>query len=499
MKTRIAAALLGILVVVVIVVAVRTQRLVATAVPVTPAAPLNLDTVGIASRLAAALRFPTISYLEPGRLDGAAFAGLRAFLETSYPLAHTALDREIIGGHSLLYTWSGTQSELAPVLLLSHMDVVPVEEGTLAEWTHPPFAGVVADGFVWGRGALDNKAGVLGILEAVELLLAEGHRPRRTVLLAFGHDEEAGGFTGARAMATLLQERGVRPALVLDEGGFITQGVMPGIDVPVALIGVAEKGYLSLELLARGDGGHSSMPPAQTAVGVLARAVDRLQSKPFPARLDGVPRDMFAQLAPAMSLGPRAAVANLWLSRALLERQLLAAPSTAAMLRTTTAPTMFEGSPKDNVLPIHARAVVNFRIRPGESVASVSARVRRVIDDERVAVRAIEPFLVEPSPTSPSDGAAFEMLRRTILQVQPDALVAPYLLMAATDARHYTGIADNVYRFLPLRVTPDDVHRVHGTDERIQIDDYARVVRFFRQLLLTLEPGIDFEALPAAP
>jgi carboxypeptidase PM20D1 len=490
MNRRIAAAVLGILVVlavVAIVAGVRTQRLVMPAVALTPAAPLDLDTAAIAGRLAAALRFPTISYIEPGRLDDAAFTGLRTFLETSYPLVHTALVREIIGGHSLLYTWSGTQSELAPVLLLSHMDVVPVEEATLAEWTHPPFAGVVADGFVWGRGALDNKTGVIGILEAVELLLAEGHRPRRTVLLAFGHDEEAGGFTGARAMAALLQERGVRPALVLDEGGFITQGLTPGIDAPVALIGVTEKGYLSLELLARGDGGHSSMPPAQTAVGVLARAVDRLQSNPFPARLDGVPLDMFRQLAPAMGLGPRVAVANVWLSRPILERQLLGAPTTAAMLRTTTAPTMFEGSPKDNVLPIHARAVVNFRIRPGESVASVSARVRRVIDDERVGVRPIEPFVVEPSPTSPSDGAAFELLRRTILQVQPDALVAPYLLMAATDARHYTGIADNIYRFLPARITPDDLHRAHGTDERIPIDDYARIVRFFRQLLLNLE------------
>jgi carboxypeptidase PM20D1 len=487
MKKRIAAALLGLLVVLVGVAGVRTQRLETPAVTLTPAATLDLDTAGVAGRLAAALRFPTISYLEPGRIDDAAFAGLRAFLETSYPLAHGMLDREIIGGHSLLYTWPGTQPELAPVLLLSHMDVVPVEEGARGEWTHPPFAGVVADGFVWGRGALDNKTGVLGILEAVELLLAEGHRPRRTVLLAFGHDEEAGGFTGARAIATLLQERGVRPALVLDEGGFITQGVTPGIGSPVALVGVAEKGYLSLELLARSDGGHSSMPPAQTAVGVLARAVDRLQSSPFPARLDGVPLDMFTQLAPAMGFGTRAAVANLWLSRPMLERQLLAAPTTAAMLRTTTAPTMFEGSPKDNVLPIHARAVVNFRIRPGESVASVSARVRRVIDDERVVVRAIQPFLVEPSPISPSDGAAFELLRRTILQVQPDALVAPYLLMAATDARHYTGIADNVYRFLPVRITPDDLHRVHGTDERIHIDDYARIVRFFHQLLLNLE------------
>jgi carboxypeptidase PM20D1 len=490
MNKRIAAAVLGILVVlavVAIVAGVRTQRLAMPAVALTPAAPLELDTAGIAGRLAAALRFPTISYIEPGRLDDAAFTGLRTFLETSYPLVHTALDREIIGGHSLLYTWSGTQSELAPVLLLSHMDVVPVEEATLAEWTHPPFAGVVADGFVWGRGALDNKTGVLGILEAVELLLAEGHRPQRTVLLAFGHDEEAGGFTGARSIATLLQERGVRPALVLDEGGFITQGITPGIDGPVALVGVTEKGYLSLELLARGDGGHSSMPPAQTAVGVLARAVDRLQSDPFPARLDGVPLAMFRQLAPAMGLGPRVAVANVWLSRPLLERQLLGAPTTAAMLRTTTAPTMFEGSPKDNVLPIHARAVVNFRIQPGESVASVTARVRRVIDDERVAVRPLEPFVVEPSPASPSDGAAFELLRRTILQVQPDAVVAPYLLMAATDARHYTGIADNVYRFLPLRITPNDLHRVHGTDERIPIDDYARIVRFFRQLLLNLE------------
>jgi carboxypeptidase PM20D1 len=387
----------------------------------------------------------------------------------------------------VLYTWTGSDPGARPILLMAHLDVVPVEPGTEAEWSHPPFEGRVADGFVWGRGALDNKFGVMAILEAAELLLGEGHRPRRTVHLAFGHDEEVGGDLGARAIAALLAERGVELEFVLDEGGSITEGIVPGLEAPVALVGIAEKGYVSLELSTRAPGGHSSMPPRETAVGVVSRAVHRLESNPFPARLQGATREMFAFLGPEMPFAQRMAFANLWLFRPLVERQLAATPSTDAALRTTTAATMFQGSVKDNVLPIHARAVVNFRILPGETVESVRERVRRVIDDPRIEIGVLDDFGSDPSPVSSTDAPGFQQLARTIREVFPAAVVAPYLVVGATDSRHYGGLTGSVYRFMPATITARELAGMHGTDERVAVRSYLDGVRFYRQLILNAD------------
>jgi carboxypeptidase PM20D1 len=457
-------------------------------VAVEPVALPQLDADDLARRLAGALRYPTLSWgVDDPRFDADAFTALRAYLEAEFPLAHGTLQRETVSEHSLLFTWAGSEPSLPPLLLLGHMDVVPVEDVTRDDWTHGAFDGVIADGFIWGRGALDNKLTVLGVLQAVEQLIGDGFVPRRTVILAFGHDEEVGGARGARVMAALLEERGVRPALVVDEGGFIGDGLLPGITEPVALVGVAEKGFLSLELIARSEGGHSSMPPRETAVGILAGALHRLETTQFPAQLDGVSRAMFETLAPAMGTAPRVAIANLWLTQPLLKRQLLATPSTAAMLRTTIAPTMLEASPKDNVLASQARAVVNFRVHPSENIALVTDRVRSIIGDERIEIRPLDSFQVEPSPVSPSTGPAFDVLRRSIRQVAGDAIVTPYLVMGGTDARHYTRISDNVFRFGGVRIGPDDVPRLHGTDERVAVDEYLRVVQFYMRLIRNVD------------
>jgi carboxypeptidase PM20D1 len=483
MKKILSALVLG-LALLLGVVAFRTatlRSLQPTAEAVPPAA---LDERGALERFAASLRFRTVSHADSAGASATEFEALHGFLAESFPRVHAALARETVNEHSALYTWAGSEPALRPVLLLGHLDVVPVEPGTEAEWTHPPFAGHVADGYVWGRGALDDKFGVLGILEAVETLLREGHRPRRTVLLAFGHDEEVGGALGARSIAALLASRGVRAEWVMDEGGSITRGIVPGVAAPVALVGVAEKGYVSLVLSARAEGGHSSMPPRETAVGIVSRAVHRLERDPFPGRLQGAARAMFAYLGPELPLAQRMAFANLWLFRPLVERQLAASPTTDAALRTTTAATMFEGSVKDNVLPIHARAVVNFRILPGETVASVTERVRRTVDDARVEIRPLEGTGEDPSPLSPTDAPAFERLARTVRQVFPEAVVAPYLVLGATDARHYTALSGNVYRFLPAQITARELSGMHGTDERVSVESYLAGVRFYRQLLL---------------
>jgi carboxypeptidase PM20D1 len=453
----------------------RQARQPADAAPPPPA--IGDDAV---ARLAGAVRYPTVSY-EGGRYDAAAFEGLARHLEASFPRAHAALSSETVAGHSLLYTWRGSDPSLRPVLLAAHMDVVPVEAATTSKWTHPPFAGVVADGFVWGRGAWDDKSAVVAILEAVERKLAAGWRPRRTLLLAFGHDEEVGGG-GSIAIAALLKSRGMTLDLVLDEGSMVLDGVLPGVERPVALIGVAEKGFASVELIARAAGGHSSMPSPDNAIARLARAVDRLAADPFPARMIAPTAAMLDRTAPHMALPTRVVLSNRWLTEPLVLRTMSGSPSGSAAVRTTTAPTIFAAGTKANVLPQSARAVVNHRLLPGETVDDVVARDRRVVADPGVTVRAM-PGARDPSRVSPTSGWAYAAVERAVARSFPDAAIAPSLVVAGTDARNYEPVARAIYRFLPVRASAADLARFHGTDERIAVADYARAVAFYGDLL----------------
>jgi carboxypeptidase PM20D1 len=340
------------------------------------------------------------------------------------------------------------------------------------------------DGFIWGRGALDNKSAVLGTLEAVEMLLLEGFRPARTLYLAYGHDEEVGGAAGAGEIAQLLKARGVELEMVLDEGGVISDGILPGIAEPVALVGIAEKGFVTVELSAQAAGGHSSLPQGQSAIGILSAAVARLESSPMEARLEGPTRQLLDQIGPRFPISQRAVFANLWLTAPLVLRRLEGSPTTNAMVRTTTAPTIFHAGTKDNVLPSSARAVINFRILPGDSVTTVVEHVRRTVQDARVAVKIVGRFSAEPSAVSSTESDSFRALQRTIRSVVPDAVVAPYLVVVATDARHYSGLSRNVFRFLPLRLTPRDLERMHGIDERIGVREYETAIRVYRQLVV---------------
>lgn len=475
-----AAVAVGVLLLAAILV-VRTVRSASRQVAVPAAARLALDEQALAERLAGAIRHRTVSHQDPAHFDGAAFRALHAYLAERFPHVHRALRRETVNDYSLLYTWPGGGAG-RPLVLLAHLDVVPVEPGTEADWQQPPFDGVIADGFIWGRGTLDDKGSALAILEAAEVLAARGWQPPRDLIFAFGHDEEVTGRQGALAMAELLRQRGVEPEMVLDEGATILHGIVPGLAAPVAAVGVAEKGYVSIELTTQRDGGHSSLPPRRTAIGVLSEAVARLQAHPVPGNLDAAVARTFDYLGPEMGFPLRLVFANLWLFAPLVERQLGAAPQTNAAIRTTTAPTIFEGGTKENQLPVSARAVINFRILPGDTVESVLAHVRRVVDDPEVRIAILgEPN--EPSPVSPADGPAFDALTRTIRATNPDALVAPILVLGATDARHYTGLTPNVYRFTPVRTAPDDLPRYHGTNERIAITGYADLVRFYAALM----------------
>ncbi len=440
---------------------------------------------GAVDRLVGAIRIPTVSPGDSTKRDSSAFRAMHEYLATSFPRVHATLTREKVGQDALLYEWKGTDPSLAPVVLMGHMDVVPVDPGALKLWTHGPFSGDIAAGFLWGRGTLDDKATVMGLLEAAEWMIAQGFTPKRTVYFSFGADEEVGGTKGASAIAELLKSRGVKPYLVLDEGGTVVDHAMAGVRLPVAVVGIAEKGYATLELLVRAEGGHSSIPPRHTAAGILARAITKVEDHPLPARVGPEIGQLFNAVGREMPLGRRILFANRWLLDPVLQRVLAAQSSTDAMLRTTTAVTMLEGSPKDNVLPSVARAVVNFRIVPGESAESVIAHVKEVIDDPRVEVRKFgETF--EPSLPSPTNDSAWAGLDRTIRQIYPEAVIAPYLVLGATDSRYLRALTPNVYRFTGTRIDIEDRNRIHGTNERIALKSYLDGIRFSEQLIRNL-------------
>ena len=442
-------------------------------------APVTVDS-GAADRLAAALRHPTITKRDPTALDTAAYRALYSQLERAFPRVHAALDTTHVNGLSRLYSWPGADATRAPLVLMAHVDVVPIESDSA--WTYPPFSGTRTDGYVWGRGALDDKSSVVALFESVSMLLEQGVEPDRPVHIAIGHDEEVGGTRGARALADRILDRGPAPALVVDEGGAITEGALPGLDRPLAVVGIAEKGYLSVELTATGEGGHSSAPPERTSIEILNDALSRLLSDPLPARLDGVMGQTLDYVAPEGGLPMRAALANRWLTAPGVRWALSQEPATRAAIRTVQVPTRLDAGVKDNVIPTDARATINYRILPSHSVERVRTHIRSALGDLPVTVEAGQTS--PPTSVSATKDSTFRFLQQTVRQVTSDSVVvAPYLVPGATDSRYYADATDHVYRFLPYTLTPADRGRIHGIDERISVEDYRTVVRYYVRLI----------------
>lgn len=450
--------------------------------PVEPVELVPVEGALVAEHLAAALRIQTISDLDRSQIDLSTFDQFHALLERMYPRLHATLKRERVSDYSLLYTWPGRVAELEPVALLAHQDVVPVDPATLQDWSHPPFDGVVANGSVWGRGALDIKSTVITTMEAVEGLIRAGYQPERTLYLAFGHDEEIGGLQGARCIVNLLESRGVKLAAVLDEGGAVAEGIMPGVSVPVATLGIAEKGHATIELLVEGRPGHSSMPPKHTAIGILSRAITRVEAASMPERMYMM-RLMFVEMAAFMPFSLRLALANPWLFGRMIRNRLSASAQTNALIRTTVATTIIRGGVKDNVLPAQARALINSRLIPGDSSEMVVERLRKIIADEAVQIRLDEESTWEASQVSQVSSPIYENLALTVRQVFPDAVVAPFLLSGATDSRYYTALSPNVFRFSPFKMDGELLKTIHGTNEHISIENLEHMVQFYTQLI----------------
>jgi len=441
--------------------------------------PIALPAVpdSVYEHLAGAVRYPTISYSEDAVPDSAAFYGFHRYLEETFPLVHSRLKKTVISGYSLLYTWEGTDPSKKPVILMSHQDVVPVDQPTLDRWEAGPFEGAVTATEIIGRGTLDDKNSLMAVMESVERLLSEGYRPPRTFYLAFGHDEEVGGGNGASQIAAYLKEQGVQALMTLDEGGYIAEGMVPGVDKPVAFINLAEKGFASFRLIVETGGGHSSSPPRENTIGMLAQAIVDLENNQLPYKMVNPIDYQLEYLGPELPFFQRMAFANPWLFKGPILKGMNA--------HTTTAPTIIEGGVKNNVIPTVAEATINFRILPGETIESVQEHIRQSVSDS-VKVETVG-FLTNPSPVSSVDSEGFRVLEKTIRSLFPDTAVVPGLVGGGTDARYFYAISDDVYRFYPVRLGPDSFKRFHGIDEKISKKNYAELIGFTYQLIRNLE------------
>lgn len=448
-----------------------------------PAFDLKLDRRAVSERLAKAIQFKTISQQDPSLRDDDSFYQLHNFLAESFPLVHEKLELKKINKLSLLYHWPGSDLQLKPILFMAHQDVVPVNEGTLDEWLFPPYGGVIDDTYIWGRGTLDNKSGVTGALEAVERLLKLNMKPKRSIYLAFGHDEEIGGTEGAAEIAAYLEKQGVSLEFTLDEGGVVIRDqVIPGIDTPIALIGVAEKGYVTLEVTTKGVSGHSSMPPRQTAAGKLGLAVAAIEANPLPADFTYVDM-MFKNAITKLPFAQRMALSNSWLFTPVLDLVMSNQSTTNAAIRTTTAVTMLNAGVKENVLPSTATATVNFRSLPTDNADTIITHLMAAtgLDRSAFSIKGNHPA----SKVSAIDSPAFETLRNTVHQVidDPELIVSPYLVVGGTDSKHFQQVSENQYRFIPFSFDPEEQKRFHGINERISIEDYTRIIKFYFRVL----------------
>jgi len=475
--------------VVILIVLARTFLTPSRQIAALPHTPQRIDAQKVARDLSAAIPFRTISWEGGGteeqkQATQEAFAGFHQYLAKAFPQVYAQLDHETIGENNLLFTWKGSDASLKPVLFMGHQDVVPVEEGTDSKWFEPPFSGAIAEGFVWGRGTLDDKMTIVGLLEAVDLLLSQGFQPKRTIYLAFGQDEEIGGLEGAEKIAQCLKSRGAQLDFVTDEGGFLSKGMVPGVSAPVALIGTSEKGYLSLELSVETAGGHSSVPSRDSSIAILSAAISKIQAHPMPAHVHGPIGEFLAYAGGSAHFPMRMVFQNLWLFGPVVQHILESSPDSNSTLRTTAAPTIFQAGTKDNVMPSRASAIVNFRILPGDTVSSVIEYTHTVVDDPRVKMRPIagEPPS-EPSVRSPADSTQFRLMQKTLAEVYPEAVSAPFVFVAATDSKHYAALTQNIYRFAPLLLDSEDVARIHGTNERISVANLTRSIDFYAQLL----------------
>jgi carboxypeptidase PM20D1 len=453
--------------------------------PVALAPPVPIDVNQAALHLGQAIRFQTVSHQDPKADDPKAWDDQRAWLQATYPKFHAIAQREIVGGGALVYTWKGTDPTLQPLILMAHQDVVPISAGTEGQWKAPPFSGAIQDGAVWGRGSIDDKGSLIAIMEACEALASRGFTPKRTLIIVSGEHEETNGGSIDKAVA-LLAKRDVHALFVLDEGLSIIDN-NPVTGKSAALIGVAEKGYATLKVTAKGKGGHSSTPPKNTAVVTLAKAIVAIAERPFPYTLNGPTQAMLKALAPQMPFTTRMAVANTWLFGPLVIGKFASSPAGASQLHTTIAPTMLQGSPKDNVLPQEAIARINYRIYPGQTADDVMARAKSAVGDLPVTLKW-EGRVNNPSGVASTNAGGYRVIA-ALTQDMEHVPSAPALMIAATDSYRMSPIATDIYKFEFTRGDLSDTEMIHGANEHMTLQNLNRLTEFFARLMATTGAG----------
>ncbi len=426
-----------------------------------------------------AIQCATISFADSSTEKAKPFVELRNLIETAYPLVNKTMSREIVGGFSYLYKWEGKNPALAPYIFMAHQDVVPIEQSSRHLWKAEPFSGALIDNTIYGRGAIDNKCNLISILEASEKLLQQGFQPERTIYYVFGEDEEIGGYKGALPISKLLEARGIKAELLIDEGGIVTKEKVPGVTKPVALLGTAEKGYLNLEFSVQKKGGHSSMPDRETAVDILMAALTKVHDNPFPARFDKATQGFLDYLGPEMGFPSNMAFANQWLFKSLIIKGLDKAPPTRAMIHTTAVTTIINAGVKENVVPTMATAIVNFRLLPNDSAKVVIENIKKIVHDERVEIKIKNNHWTEGSTSPIVDGIGFQKINRIVRQTYDNVLVTPFLMIGGTDSKYFENVCDNIIKFSPVL----DPIGFHTHDEQVSLESFKHSIWFFEQLI----------------
>lgn len=428
-----------------------------------------------------AISIKTVTHSDYEKNNLIEFQKFQHFIREMYPTVSSRLEMNFLSDYSCVISWTGRKKSLKPVLLIAHYDVVPVVED---EWSVNPFEGVEKEGFIWGRGTLDTKNTLTAILESVEVLLNEGFVPDRTVYMAFGGDEETQGTEGAGRISTYFKEQEIEFDWLLDEGGVVAENSFSMVQKPLALIGISEKGYVNLKVSSKGQGGHSSMPPAHTAAGLVSRAVSIIENNPFRASITPTIRAFLLGITPEVSFPIAIIMANHRLFAPIIKFLLLKNPSSAALIRTTQAVTIMSAGTKENVLPSSAEAIINYRILPGESVSSVLKRTQNLLKNKKVQVEVLnENDSNDPIEESSINTEAFHLIDEIIQGVFPGSLTVPYMMTGATDSKHYKNICDNIYRFSPMSLSSDEISLIHSADERISVENYKKAIQFYITVL----------------
>lgn len=465
--------------------AIRAYKFVPEKVDYGTAEPENVDVERAMAHLSTAISIPTVSYPEKEKVDFTQFEKFHKFLEEAFPLIHKTLEKEVVDEASLLYHWKGKRSDLDPIALIAHQDVVPISHGTWDDWTHEPFSGYNDGEFIWGRGALDMKNHLMGVMEAVETLLEEGFEPERDAYLCFGQDEEvvANQDGGALHIMETLRDRGIHLDCLIDEGGAIlpinVKGVL--VDKQLVGIGIAEKGYCDVEISLNAKGGHSSQPPKHTALGKLANVIRDLENNQFKAEMMPFVSELFSEIGRNCTYPVRLVTCNIPFLKPVIKEVMKQIPPAASLIRTTTGVTMSQGSPAANVLPQKASVIVNFRMMPGVTVDDVVNHIRKTVRNKDIEIEVLK--AKEASSFSPTDSRSFNIIKTICMQENSNNIVAPYLVMGGTDACNYEPICENIYRYSPYKASVELLLCTHGTNERIPCEAIGPGVAFFKRFI----------------